>query len=182
MSRVRTEIEGNIGYVGELRFVGEKQTPVINFSVAVPSRERNAEGKWVDMLDLQGNPVVNWKNCEAWNSYARNIANSLRKGVRVKVIGEELMDKGFNRDDGTFVPPRVKVRANSVSVDLMFNTVTVNDNRDGGNSQSGGGGNNNQSSAPAQNQGANQNQSQPAAAQDPLANLNYGDDDNQPPF
>lgn len=171
MSKVRTEIEGNIGFVSELRRVGEKQAPVINFSVAVPSRVRNSEGKWVDMLDIEGNPVVNWKNCEAWNSYALNISESLRKGVRVKVIGDEYMDKGFKRDDGTIVPPRVKIRAESVSVDLMFNSVTVNDNRNGGGGQSGGG--NNQSSAPAQNQET----SQPAAAQDPLANLNYGNDD-----
>lgn len=178
MSKVRTEIEGNVGFVGDLRRVGEKQTPVINFSVAVAYRERNAEGKWVDMLDLEGNPVVSWKNCEAWNSYALNIAESLRKGVRVKVIGEERMDKGFKRDDGTFVPPRMKVRVESVGVDLMFNSVTVNDKRNGGGGQSNSGGGNNNNSAPAQQQET----SQPAAAQDPLANLNYGSDDDTPPF
>lgn len=174
MSSVKVEVVGNIGFIDELRHVGEKQSAVLNFSVAVPVRRRNANGQWENLKDIEGKDVVNWKYCEVWNTSAENVAKSLTKGTRVIVTGKEDMDRGYKKDDGTIVPPRVRIKVDTVAVDMMFNSVTVHDNRNGG-----GGSNNSNNSAPAASNPA------PAAqeTQDPLASLDYGGDGEKPtPF
>lgn len=95
---------------------GKNATTVLNFSVATQQRKRDSDGNWED-----DNPL--WTRCEAWGRLADNIADSVRRGDRLVLIGEEKVDKGYEKEDGTKVPDRPKLRINEVGLSLFFDTA-----------------------------------------------------------
>lgn len=74
-------IVGNLTADPELRYVGSGSVAVANFTVASTPRERNTQtGEWAD-----GQPM--YIRCTVWRAYAENVADTLKKGMRVVVTG-----------------------------------------------------------------------------------------------
>ena len=73
-------LKGNLARDPELRMVGgEKQTAVVNFTVAVSREFTRANGTQ--------DKITSFISCEAWDSGAEAIAGSLKKGDLVLVEG-----------------------------------------------------------------------------------------------
>ena len=102
---------GNIGTIGELKFVGEQK--VVEFSVALNRKEKNGE-------------TTEWVPCVAWNKIAENASNYIGKGDGVYVEGE-LRTRSWEKDGQKHYKTEILVR------DLSFLSKA---NRDGGNRSS----------------------------------------------
>lgn len=102
---------GNIGTIGELKFVGEQK--VVEFSVALNRKEKNGE-------------TTEWVSCVAWNKIAENASNYLGKGDGVYVEGE-LRTRSWEKDGQKHYKTEILVR------DLSFLSKA---NRDGNRSSS----------------------------------------------
>lgn len=89
---------GNIGSVGELKFVGENK--VVDFSVALNRKDRNGD-------------QTEWVSCVAWNKIAENAKTYLSKGDGVYVEGE-LRTRSWEKDGQRHYKTEVLVR------DLLF--------------------------------------------------------------
>lgn len=72
-------ITGNLTRDPELRYT-QSGKPVASFTVVVNRRVRDQSGNWVD-----GNTL--FVQCAAWDGLGENVAESLRKGVTVAVVG-----------------------------------------------------------------------------------------------
>lgn len=84
-------IRGNLARDPELRTltIGEKQTCVVNFTVAVSREFTKANGSQ--------DKVTSFIQCEAWDSGAETINASLRKGDLVMVEGS-LRNDSWEKD------------------------------------------------------------------------------------
>ena len=82
---------GNITDDPELRFT-PSGAAVANFTVAVNRRYKNQEGQWEDKLD-------GFFRCNCWRDMAENVAESLKKGARVVVVGR-LQQRSWDDQDG----------------------------------------------------------------------------------
>ena len=107
-------ITGNLTRDPELRYT-QSGKPVASFTVADNRRVRDQSGNWVD-----GNTL--FMPCAAWEELGENVAESLRKGMTVTVIGR-LEAKEYESNG-------VKVRgfeliASDVSVSLRRQQATV---------------------------------------------------------
>lgn len=102
---------GNIGNIGELKFVGEQK--VVEFSVALNRKEKNGE-------------TTEWVSCVAWNKIAENASSYLGKGDGVYVEGE-LRTRSWEKDGQKHYKTEILVR------DLSFLSKA---NRDGNRSSS----------------------------------------------
>ena len=92
---------GNLGSDAELRRVGEKNTPLLSWSLAVNDRR---------------NDDVMWVRCNVWGKLAESkIADYLKKGTPVAVSGE-IKIRDYEQNDGT---PAYSVDLNVNSVELM---------------------------------------------------------------
>lgn len=85
---------GNIGTIGELKFVGEQK--VVEFSVALNRKEKNGE-------------TTEWVSCVAWNKIAENASNYLGKGDGVYVEGE-LRTRSWEKDGQKHYKTEILVR------------------------------------------------------------------------
>lgn len=163
---------------------GKNATTVLNFSVATQQRKRNADGEWED-----DNPL--WTRCEIWGRLADNMADSVRKGDRIIAIGDEKVDKGYEKEDGTKIPDRPKLRVNEIGLSLFFDTAESH--RDA----SKGGGSSKKSSSSRKRRSEDEEDEQPRRAKkssqkksddddfdlDSLdLNLDDNDDDEDTPF
>lgn len=76
-----TLLKGNLARDPELRSVntGGKQTSVVNFTIAVSREYTKSNG--------EKDKITSFINCEAWDSGAETIAESLKKGDLVLVEG-----------------------------------------------------------------------------------------------
>ncbi|MDY5128421.1 single-stranded DNA-binding protein [Actinotignum urinale] len=72
-------IVGNLTADPELRFTNSG-IAVASFTVAQTPRKKNAQGAWED-----GDAM--FFRCSVWREYAENVAESLKKGARVVVMG-----------------------------------------------------------------------------------------------
>lgn len=125
MASVKNEqtVVGNIGNVYEPRTVGKDNRSVIDFSVAVTPRVRNAQGEWED-------GDTTWVNCTAWDRLADNIEGSfatgkgdsrqVKKGDRVIVIGKVRTKPEYTKDDGTVIPAREYISVDYIGIELGF--------------------------------------------------------------
>ena len=96
-------LKGNLARDPELRMVGgEKQTAVVNFSIAVNREFVRANGT----LDK----ITSFISCEAWDSGAEAIAISLKKGDLVLVEGS-LRNDSWEKDGVKH--SNLKVRVNN---------------------------------------------------------------------
>lgn len=133
MADVNT-FRGNLTDDPVLRFTSNGRA-VVNFTIATNKRSFNRQtNEWEDG-ETTFRPVT------AWNALAENIAESLRKGMRVIVIGE-LGDRTYTTKDGN--ERRVtEVTAQDVGPSLLYAQATqinrVTPNRQGQQNQDGGG-------------------------------------------
>lgn len=95
-------LKGNLARDPELRVVGEKQTSVVNFTIAT-SRE------FTKSDDTQGK-ITTFVQCEAWDSAADAIASSFKKGDLVMVEGS-LRNDSWEKDGVKH--NTIKVRVNN---------------------------------------------------------------------
>lgn len=111
-------IVGNLTSDPELRFTPSGQA-VANVSVVVNTRKYNKQTQeWTD-----GEPTF-WR-CNIWRQYAENVAESLRRGMRVILSGRIETRSWEDRQTGE------KRTANEIVVDeigasLAYAMVTVN--------------------------------------------------------
>lgn len=82
-------LRGNLARDPELRLVGEKQTAVVNFTVAVSREFTKANGSQ--------DKITSFIQCEAWDSGAEAIASSFKKGDLVMVEGS-LRNDSWEKD------------------------------------------------------------------------------------
>lgn len=83
-------LKGNLARDPELRVVGgEKQTSVVNFTIAVNREFTRANGTQ--------DKITSFISCEAWDSGAEAIANTLKKGDLVLVEGS-LRNDSWEKD------------------------------------------------------------------------------------
>lgn len=125
---MQQHLVGRVGNVYEQRNVGEKNTAVLDFSVAVTPRKKNGD-EWVD-------GETYWINVTVWNRLAENVAASLKSGDRVIVLGRTEMKPGFTKKDGTEAPARPIVVADFVGLDLGFDAAHSDRVSKGGNAKS----------------------------------------------
>lgn len=83
-------LKGNLARDPELRVVGgDKQTSVVNFTIAVNREFTRANGTQ--------DKITSFISCEAWDSGAEAIANTLKKGDLVLVEGS-LRNDSWEKD------------------------------------------------------------------------------------
>lgn len=81
---------GNLGQDCRTNTVGENDTPVANFSLAVNERRK-------------GQDVTTWVDCALFGKRAEALSQYLTKGAKVTVGGTVSVDK-FTKDSGEVVP------------------------------------------------------------------------------
>ena len=86
-----TLLKGNLARDPEVRVVttGNKQTSVVNFTVATSREYTKANG--------DKDKITSFINCEAWDSGAEIIANSFKKGDLVLIEGS-LRNDSWEKD------------------------------------------------------------------------------------
>jgi single-strand DNA-binding protein len=101
-----TLLKGNLARDPELRVVntGGKQTSVVNFTIAVSREYTKANG--------EKDKITSFINCEAWDTGADTIAESLKKGDLVMVEGS-LRNDSWEKDGVKH--STLKVRVNNFS-------------------------------------------------------------------
>jgi single-strand DNA-binding protein len=82
-------LRGNLARDPELRKVGDKQTSVVNFTVATSREFTKADGSQ--------DKITSFIQCEAWDSGADAIASSFKKGDLVMVEGS-LRNDSWEKD------------------------------------------------------------------------------------
>lgn len=97
-----TILRGNLARDPELRNVsiGDKQTSVVNFTIAVSREFTKANG-------IQ-DKVTSFISCEAWDSGAETIASSFKKGDLVMVEGS-LRNDSWEKDGVKHSTMKVRV-------------------------------------------------------------------------
>lgn len=119
-------LKGNLARDPELRMVGgEKSTAVVNFTIAVNREFTRANGTQ--------DKITSFISCEAWDSGAEAIANTLKKGDLVLVEGS-LRNDSWEKDGvkhstlkvrvNTFAPLAKSTRASkNTSLETAEETV-----------------------------------------------------------
>lgn len=131
---IEVNLSGNLTADPEVRFTGSGAA-VATFHVACTPRRYNREtSAWEDS-------GTTFLRVEAWRQQAENIAETLRKGTTVRVVGK-LRQREYETREGD---KRVvyEVHDANVAVDLQFQTAEVS------RANSGGGGGSAPRSAPA---------------------------------
>jgi single-strand DNA-binding protein len=137
MADNQVTLVGNITDDPELRFT-PSGSAVANFTVAINRRIRQGD-RWEDKLD-------GFFNCSCWRDQAENVAESLRKGMRVLIIGR-LQQRSWEDREGN-KRTSVEVQVDEVAPSLRWATASVQKSqrssggapRQGGGAPSGGGG------------------------------------------
>lgn len=121
MNEPTITLVGNIADAPELRFTPSGDA-VCKFRMAQTPRFRKGD-EWVD-----GEPL--WMTVTAWRKLAENVAETLKKGDRVLVLGR-LRQRTFEAKDGTKVTVN-EVEADEVGAALTFATAVVTRAKGGG--------------------------------------------------
>jgi single-strand DNA-binding protein len=121
---------GNITDDPELRFT-PSGAAVANFTVAVNRRYKNQDGQWEDKLD-------GFFRCSCWRDMAENVAESLKKGSRVVVVGR-LQQRSWDDQDGN-KRSAFEIQVDEVGPSLRWASASVTKSQRSGAAQSGGGG------------------------------------------
>lgn len=97
-------LRGNLARDPDLRkvVIGNKETSVVNFTIATSREFTKANGSQ--------DKITSFIQCEAWDSGAENIANSLKKGDLVMVEGS-LRNDSWEKDGVKH--STIKVRVNN---------------------------------------------------------------------
>lgn len=109
-------ITGNLAYDPELKFTPSGKA-VASFTVISSKSTKNLAGEW------ENSEVTPW-NIKCWNKTAENVADSLRKGMSVVVVGTASWvsweDKATGEKKG-----KLEVTAWNVGVDLKRHNAIV---------------------------------------------------------
>lgn len=109
----QTTIEGNLTHdPDEVRYAGD--TPVLNVSVAVNSREK-VNGQWQD-----GEPT--FYRVALWRDLALNGAETLRKGMNVLITGQ-VKTRAYEKDGDKRTS--LEMNADAIGPSLRFQTAQV---------------------------------------------------------
>jgi single-strand DNA-binding protein len=142
---------GNVTGDPELRYT-PSGAAVCNFTVATnPRRFDKNSNTWVD-----GEPT--FRRVNVWRQHGENVAESVRKGDRVVVVGAEVNRKYETQDGG--IRFSLEVNADAVALDTKWAVVTARkaERQQGG--QQGGQQAQQQGQQPQQGQGYQQQQGQ----------------------
>ena len=93
-------LRGNLARDPELRFVGDKKTAVVNFTVATSREFTRANGS--------KDEVTTFVRCEAWDSGAEAVSNTLKKGDLVMIEGS-LRNDSWEKDGVKHSTMKVRV-------------------------------------------------------------------------
>ena len=99
---------GRLGADPEMRFTQGGKS-IASFSLVTSKSTKRPDGTWDES-------ETTWYRVEAWEGFAENIVESLRKGMQVIVVGRQFMDT-YTAKDGT-ERQTLKVAAYSVGPDL----------------------------------------------------------------
>lgn len=113
MPNTHVSLTGNLTRDPELKFT-QKGDAVVNFSVAVNEGPRD-------------NPKTAYYDIACWQSLATNVADTLKKGMRVVVTGV-LNHQTWESPQGE-KRSKVQITADAVGPDLRFATAHVNVNQ-----------------------------------------------------
>ena len=111
-------VVGSIGQDPEVKFFDSGKA-YVNFSVAVGSRKKDADGNWVD-------GDTSWFDCTVYDVQAENFANSITKGTRVVVTGTQVQRKYTDKDGNERTA--YSIRVDEVATSLKWSTVAVTRN------------------------------------------------------
>lgn len=115
----RITVSGNLTADPEVRFT-KSGTPVTSLRVGASDRRRDADGNWTD-----GDPC--YLNVTVWKRMGENVAESLRKGDAVVIVGR-LRQSTYTKQDGTQVTA-YDVEADDIAPSL--GRATANPSRNG---------------------------------------------------
>jgi single-strand DNA-binding protein len=114
---------GNITDDPELRFT-PSGSAVANFTVAVNRRFKSQDGQWEDKLD-------GFFRCSCWRDMAENVSETLKKGMRVMVVGR-LQQRSWEDGDGN-KRSSFEIAVDEVGPSLRWASASVQkSNRSGG--------------------------------------------------
>lgn len=113
MSQAVAQIVGTLGGDPELRFTPQGLA-VVNMSVAVTERVKKASGDgWED-------GETTWYRANAWRQLAENIAESLKKGDQVVILGR-VKNRSYEKDGQTRYSLEVEI--DEIGASLRFATA-----------------------------------------------------------
>lgn len=110
-------IQGTVGWMSELRTVGQKNTPVADARIAITNRVRDEDGNW-------SNGDTEWVAVTFWNRFAENFTGSFSKGDRVIIHGDVRMKPGYTDKEGNEMPASPYIVADAIGADAEWGTVT----------------------------------------------------------
>lgn len=110
-------VVGNLAADPELKFTKDGKA-VVKFTVMTSRSRKTESGEW-ESLDVTG-----WR-CTAWERIAEHVAESLRKGSPVVVLGKAAW-REWAKDDGSR-GGAMEVTADTVAVDLKRAPVSIAD-------------------------------------------------------
>ena len=93
-------LRGNLARDPELRVVGDKRTAVVNFTVATSREFTRSNGS--------RDEITTFVRCEAWDSGAEAVANTLKKGDLVMIEGS-LRNDSWEKDGVKHSTMKVRV-------------------------------------------------------------------------
>lgn len=113
---IEVRVTGNLTADPELRYT-QGGTPVVNFTVAsTPRRFDRERNEWVD-------GAATFLRCTAWRAFAENVANTLRKGTAVVLVGSLAQREYQDREGNKRVTYEVEVQ--HIGPSLQFATAEV---------------------------------------------------------
>ena len=110
-------LRGNLARDPELRVVGDKKTAVVNFTVATSREFTRSNGS--------RDEVTTFVRCEAWDSGAEAVANTLKKGDLVMIEGS-LRNDSWEKDGVKH--STMKVRVNNFAPIVKGSKKSVSEN------------------------------------------------------
>lgn len=108
-------LTGRLGGDPELRFTPQGKA-VASFSMVTSKPVKQDNGSWEDT-------ETTWHRVTVWDQQGENVAESLRKGDEVIVIGREFMDEYTDKEGNA--RQSLKVNAYTVGPSLKKATVEV---------------------------------------------------------
>jgi single-strand DNA-binding protein len=108
-------VVGNLVADPEVKFFSSGDA-YVNFSVAVGTRKKDADGNWAD-------GETSYFDATVVGTTAENLANSLNKGTRVIITGAQSQREYVDKDGNTRRAYSIKV--DSLGADLRWATAVV---------------------------------------------------------